>query len=277
MSKIVYEELPISNDFMFSKVMRDEKTCRMFLETVLGFKISKIDYIEPQKTMDGKVDARSVRFDIYAESGDIIYDCEMQVVPKRNLPKRCRYYHSMMDMNLIRKGEDYIKLKTSFVIFICTYDPFGEGFYKYTYENRCRETGKSLDDGNHTVFLNTKGAKGNVPDEFKKLMEFFNTSILNERTETELTKRMSQLLQAARNREDWRNECMSLEMMLMEKFSDGRTEGREEGRIEGRTEENRRINSLNQQLILAGRWAELEKATNDPEYQEILLKEYGLF
>ena len=47
-----YEELELQDDFMFSMVMRDPKYCKPFLETVLGIKIAKIEYLEPQKTID---------------------------------------------------------------------------------------------------------------------------------------------------------------------------------------------------------------------------------
>lgn len=47
--------------------------------------------------------------------------------------------YRIIDLNLIEKGEPYQKLNRSYVIFICTFDPFGEGFYRYTFENICRE------------------------------------------------------------------------------------------------------------------------------------------
>ena len=50
----------------------------------------------------------------------------MQVAPKRNLPKRSRYYQGMIDLNSIEKGAKYNALKKSFIIFICMFDPFNE-------------------------------------------------------------------------------------------------------------------------------------------------------
>jgi hypothetical protein len=45
----------------------------------------------------------------------------------------------MIDLNAIEKGADYSDLPQSFVIFICTFDTFGKGRWRYTFENMCRE------------------------------------------------------------------------------------------------------------------------------------------
>ena len=37
-----------------------------------------------------------------------------------------------MDVSQLKPGEDYDTLPESYVIFICTFDPFGKGLYKYT-------------------------------------------------------------------------------------------------------------------------------------------------
>ena len=39
-----FEDLTISDDFMFGIVMRDPKYCKPFLETILNIKISRIEY-----------------------------------------------------------------------------------------------------------------------------------------------------------------------------------------------------------------------------------------
>ena len=61
----VYSELGLSNDFMFGKIMQNEKICKTFLEQILNLEIDHIEYIESQKTINEKIDARSVRLDIY--------------------------------------------------------------------------------------------------------------------------------------------------------------------------------------------------------------------
>ena len=56
-----FEDLTISDDFMFGIVMRDPKNCKPFLETILNVKISRIEYPEDQKTINLSLDSKSIR------------------------------------------------------------------------------------------------------------------------------------------------------------------------------------------------------------------------
>ena len=98
-----WEKLEIKDDFLFAKVMRDKKICRMLLEKLLQIEIKDIVYLEEQKTLAIGKDAKSVRLDVYLEEGDRVFDLEMQTTNKRNLPKRSRYYQGMIDLNTIEK------------------------------------------------------------------------------------------------------------------------------------------------------------------------------
>ena len=137
----VWEELQISNDFIFGKVMQDPKLCKELLQRILpGLKIDRIEYPETQKAIRPDIDAKSVRLDVYVEDGKgTVYDIEMQVSMSKELPKRTRYYQSLLDMRMIDKGEPYKKLKPSYIIFICPFDQFGMGRHIYTFENICKE------------------------------------------------------------------------------------------------------------------------------------------
>ena len=60
-----FEKLEFKDDFMFGIIMRNPKYCKPFLETILGIKISHIEYPESQEVIDLSSDAKSVRLDIY--------------------------------------------------------------------------------------------------------------------------------------------------------------------------------------------------------------------
>ena len=220
-----YESLGISNDFMFGKIMSDEKICKPFLETLLSMKIDHIEYLDDQKTVNPKVDAHSVRFDIYVDDGRTVYNCEMQTTANRNLPKRSRYYQGMIDINLLNKSMNYSKLKKSFVIFICTFDPFDKDAYIYTFRNTCKEyLEMELGDDTYKIFFNTKGKNGNVSPELKELLEYIQTSEIPEKCTDPLIRDMDQALQMARNNEEWRNDYMTLELMKQELRQEERQE-----------------------------------------------------
>lgn len=48
------------------------------------------------------------------------------MIRRAELSKRARYYHSQMDMELLRPGNDYAELPDTYVIFICDFDPFDQ-------------------------------------------------------------------------------------------------------------------------------------------------------
>lgn len=83
-----YEELELSDDFMFAKVMQNKALCKELLELIMGFSIADIVYLEEQKTLDVAANAKSVRMDVYAaDENQTIYDIEMQTGKKKHLPK----------------------------------------------------------------------------------------------------------------------------------------------------------------------------------------------
>lgn len=232
-----FEELQIKDDFMFSVIMRNPKFCKPFLERILGIKISRIEYPKSQETIDISAEAKSVRLDIYIEDGkDTVYNIEMQSTKNKNLPKRMRYYQGMIDLNILEKGENYKNLKRSFVIFVCTFDLFGEGRHIYTFENRCiQNTDLKLGDGTTKIILNTKGIIDDVSPELKKLLDFID----GKEPEDEFTKELNEAVQSVRNNDKWRLDYMTLYMKYQEKYEEGYDEGIEQGIEKGIEKGNR--------------------------------------
>ena len=218
-----FEELQIKDDFMFSVIMRNPKFCKPFLERILGIKISHIEYPKAQETIDITADAKSVRLDIYVEDGkETVYNIEMQTTENRNIPKRTRYYQGMIDLNILEKGDNYKNLKRSFVIFVCTFDLFGEGRRIYTFENRCiQNLDLGLGDDTTKIILNTKGTMNDVTPELKKLLDFID----GKEPEDDFTRELDEAVQSVRKNEKWRLDYMTLQMNYQEKYEQGYDEG----------------------------------------------------
>lgn len=270
---IPYEDLGISNDFLFGRIMMDEKICKPFLETLLGMKIHHIEYLEPQKSVNLKIDAHSVRFDIYVDDGKTIYNCEMQTTLNRNLPKRSRYYQGMIDINLLGKSMDYSRLKKSFVIFICTFDPFDRDAYVYTFRNTCREYPEmELRDEAIKIFFNTKGKNGNISPELKNLLEYIQTSEIPEGCEDGLINDLDHALHLAKSNEEWGNDYMTLELLKQEE----RRKGEIKGEIKGRKEGAAKLGKLVNALLKDKRYSDIEKVSVDEHYREKLYKEFKM-
>ena len=98
-----WEDLGISNDFLFGKVMQNPELCKGLLQRVLPhLKIGRIEYPELQKTVRPDADAKSIRLDVYVEDDEnIVYNIEMQASNTKELPKRSRYYQGMLDMQML--------------------------------------------------------------------------------------------------------------------------------------------------------------------------------
>lgn len=103
-----YESLTLCNSFIFGKVMQTHKElCLKLLQIILpDLNISEIKDAEIEKYLKDHYQTKGVRLDAYTRDGDgRHYDLEMQIADTKNLPKRARYYSSLMDTNALFKGE----------------------------------------------------------------------------------------------------------------------------------------------------------------------------
>ena len=149
------EELKFTDDFMFCRVMQNPDLCKGVIERLLGIKVDKIEYPELQKEIRPYYSAHGVRMDVYVKDSDRIFDIEMQTSVPDDLPRRMRYYQSMIDIDTLMKGSEYETLKESYVIFLCTKDPFGVGLPVYSFSTVCKEKKDfALNDGINKLFFN---------------------------------------------------------------------------------------------------------------------------
>ena len=241
-----FKEIPFTDDFMFSLVMRDEAICMELLKKILPeedfteirIEAPSIDIEGPeittQEVMRFAEASKGVRFDAYIKSKGIWAEIEMQNYKGEDIAKRSRYYLSNMDIDALDKGADYKKLPTSYVIFICTYDYIGmdkpiHSFYTYDIEN-----GVKLDDRVCRIILNTKCTPEKVPDSLKEFYRYLNNP--SESYEDEFIARLDSSVKKY-NTEDWRRKHMTLgELMERNKeigYEEGLSEGRELGISEG--------------------------------------------
>lgn len=100
------KDLTIKHNFMFGAVMCDENNCKRLLEMILQIPIARIE-ISKEKSVVYHPFYKGVRLDVFAkDEKNTHYDIEMQALRKTAIEKRCRYYHSQMDMELLRSGEE---------------------------------------------------------------------------------------------------------------------------------------------------------------------------
>lgn len=229
-----WEELGLSDNFIFQKVMLNEKLCKKILSEILGKEVTGIDYAAYEQTIEIRKDAKGIRLDVYVkDEEETVYNVEIQNTDLDNLPKRSRYYHDMIDLDLLEKGEEYENLNNSYVIFICTFDVFGKDYYKYTFVNRCEEVEElELGEGSTTIFMNTRGHKG----EISKDCEAFLKSIEGKFTDNEFSAILEEEVEKVKKNQKWRKEYMFMSVWLRDAEKQAERRGMERGLAKGMAE-----------------------------------------
>ena len=226
-----WERLTISNDFMFSAVMKDKDICKKTLEILLNKKIGKIEYVDSQKIIDISYVSKGVRLDVYVEDENGIYNIEMQVVDKGDLPKRSRFYSSMMDLHTLGKGKSYKVLKGNIVIFICRFDPFNLNFPHYDFDLTCRQDRSlCLNDGLERIFFNTQDYFREKEEDIKEFLEYIETGRTNNNSFIE---ELENRIRSIKSSEKWRVNYMKLLERDQENYDKGLLDGIEKGKEEG--------------------------------------------
>jgi len=174
-----FQSLTIKDDFMFCKVMQDEKICKEVLNILLQdyFRINTIKIATSQATIKNHPELKFVRLDVLAtdEAGNS-YDIEMQVVNRKNIEKRIRAYQVAVDMFKMQKGIDYNALSNTIIIFITPFDPFGAGLPVYFIEQYVKDnTDIKFNDGTYKIIFNTKAFEDVKENKMRELLKFFDT------------------------------------------------------------------------------------------------------
>ncbi|WP_051537814.1 Rpn family recombination-promoting nuclease/putative transposase [Treponema sp. C6A8] len=167
------EELEYSDDFMFNQVMQDDKICIGVLERLLKIKIDHIERVELEKKIKPYYQSKGIRLDVYVKDSNRVFDLDMQSQNKDDLPRRLRYYQSMVDANALMKGEKYKNLKDSYIVFICKHDPVGKNLPVYSYLETCQEDNNILlGDGAHKFFFNAEAADQEKDVEIRTFLNY---------------------------------------------------------------------------------------------------------
>ena len=234
-------KVDIRNDLMFSYVMRNPEICTELLEVLLpGHKIARVEYIELESERDGApqaaitktrknrpdtqkallsaIDKRGVRLDAYLDDGKTIYNIEMQTAEYGALPQRARLYQAHIDINQLERGQNFDELRPSYVIFICTFDPFGQSRYQYSFRNVCRETGEELQDEAYKLFFNTTGTEGEISPSLREMLQYINNpgAYPVQKSKVELIHQIETAVEEANQDEEWRRMYMTWQIRQRE-------------------------------------------------------------
>ena len=233
----MYEKLTIRNKFMFGKVTQNPVIAQKMADLLTPVEIGAVTEAEREKFLQHRSSSKYVKLDMYLEdeNGHVV-DTEMQnksnnKMVQEELPLRIRYYQGMIDQEILSSGTDYIFLKETYIIFICTYDPFGKGKYVYHFHMTCDEDDSiQLHDKMNWIFYNTTADLSNAPEGIKKFLSY----VENEYAGDEFTRLIDKEVKNARLNEEWRSEYLKTYVNDMDMRREGYLEGEEYGKAEGK-------------------------------------------
>ena len=182
----------------------------------------------------------------------------------KNLPKRSRFYQSMIDSKLLEPGEkDFNKMNDVYIILIAPFDLFGEGKYMYTFQMTCQESfSVLLNDGATRIFLNTHGTNPeDVSPELVELLHYIeNTTqeVADSCTSPRIHKMQERICSIKSSEEVSVKYMQRWEEMEMEK---------DKARAEGRNS----IAKLMDKLLEENRVDDCKRAVKDPEFCQKLM------
>ena len=219
-----WEDLDITDDFIFSRVMRNKKLCRTLLEMILKVKIGKIKFLTSHHAIRVEPNAKGIIMDVYLKDENRVINVEMQTSNQGDLARRARYYQAAADIDTTPKGSEYQDLKQNYVIFICTFDPFHKGKPFYTFQNLCLEHGEPiyLDDGTTKIFLNTNSKDlGNLDLELRLFYDY----VKGNNAQSDFTQELDSSISRLKEEKEERKMYLTYTSRMMECRRDGYEEG----------------------------------------------------
>lgn len=222
-------------DQVFGEIISDKKICKYIFETILSFKIKEIYYPEKQKEVkDPKHrERKDVRFDILVEDYEHNpYDVEAQTTDKKDLGWRMRYYAAKIDQRYtLEKGKTYRNIKKAYLIFLCNFDPEGEGRIKYTYHTyEDHNKSKQLQDGLEKIIINGKGIPNGESADQVGLVNLINDRPVHlNAIFDEIQTRIKDMNEDP----EWRDKMIDYETRMLEKEQEAEEKGMQKGMQQG--------------------------------------------
>lgn len=290
----------LCNPVMFSTVMKDEELFRGLLSRILPER--KIRRLRPHDCEDEaqfftpevrlhtehsimiNPYAKSVRFDVLFEDDDAWFDVECQAADTKEPPQRSRYYHAVATVDSLSRGQEYRELRPGYVIFICLFDLFKQDEAVYSFQMTDEKNHLHLNDGQVTIFLNSKCSKDNIPCELKNLFQYLEedtvpksdlwllrlqSAVKTMENEKEVRSRMTLY-------DEWVRTALAFEkckekLEESEKALQVTEEKIKQAEVEKKQAEAER--KLTEYLLNQDRIDDLKKAFKDPAYKEKLFEE----
>ena len=235
------------DDLMFRKMAEDKEFCQEILRVIL--EDDKLIVLESVPQWNGtNLQGRSVILDAKCIKGNgTQVDIEVQKADDDDHQRRVRYNGAILTTNIADPGTKFEKVPDVCVVFISKFDIFEGNFPLYHVDRVVRETGKIVNNGFEEVYVNTKIKDDSEVSELMKV--FVDDNAYNSKFP-----KTSDIKHRYKETEGGLNVMCE----IMERLT---------------AEEINRINKLNVILLKNKRYDDLQRAAEDPEFQEKLIQE----
>ena len=225
------QTMNLFDDVFTAVIFKDEGACRHLVRELMQNPTLRLIAVRTQDDIPQLI-SKSPRLDIVAEDAEgTLYEIEVQRLEEPAPARRVRFYTSVMDSELLRKGVDYDKLPEVYLFYISKEDIWKKGLMKYEVRQYllCGDEAILYDNGLHTIYVNAEIDDGTS---LAKLMQYLKTAKAGDTSQGALSEYVNYLKSPEGGREV---------MGEFEKYfrEEGRKAGVEEGRKAG-VEEGRK-------------------------------------
>lgn len=186
------QTMNLFDDIFTAVVFKDEGACLHLIRQLMENPTLNIISFRTQDDIPMLI-SKSPRLDITAEDDKgTIYEIEIQRLEEPAPARRVRYYSSVMDSELLRKGVDYDKLPEVYLFYISKEDIWRRGQTVYKLEQLLRFGNDVIpyDNGLHTVYVNAEIDDGS---DIARLMQYLKTAKAGDTSQGALSEHVNYL------------------------------------------------------------------------------------
>ena len=235
-----FQKATFSHAYIFSSILSENKDITKEIIELFNpsIKIKEIKQISAEKMLQETFLNKYIRMDILIELDDgTLVNIEMQNDNKDNIPKRLRYYSSIITTNSLPKGKHYTFLPSVLIMMICSFDLFNHNkpIYTFTMNTSDKDNPTHLEDELKIQVINVSGHLDNLSVDQKAFLKYIKDGVVS----TPLTRKIDAKIKELKEKEYGRIGFMKYELDMQDSYYSGLSVGEKKG-----IEKERKINII---------------------------------
>ena len=150
-----------------------------------------------------------------------------------------------IDIDNLLKGASYTSLNESYIIFLCTFDPFEKGLPHYTFKTLCLQDSKvDIKDGAIKEIFNATAYATEQDVEISAFLKYIDSK---EATD-DFTDKINYIVEQAKINEKFKSDYLAMNIRETDIYEEGRNDGVTQGAEQKAIETARNFLSMNLSL-----------------------------